>query len=207
MNQMSQTEPAKTRPRPNDDVARTFAGLARLVDAVTPWLLDLGSWIFGALIAFNLVILGALLTVGPVDLPVKISTLAFALALPPDVAGFVLLRLTADLSKARVAERAAEAFQKEGFTREEPAPPSDVVEKRLQGATLRYAYLLLGVALVLTLAGVTAALWHMAWWIGGAFLGMALVSPSVIFLAVMSIDSSERWRSPTGELEGPAKPD
>jgi hypothetical protein len=31
-------------------------------------LLALGTWIFGALIAFNLLILAALLTVGPVDL-------------------------------------------------------------------------------------------------------------------------------------------
>ena len=49
----------------------------------------------------------------------------------------------------------------------------------------------------------TAALWHMAWWIGSAFVVMAFVSQGVIFLVVMSLDTSERWRSPTGEVEPP----
>jgi hypothetical protein len=194
---------ASRRRQPDITARRTASGLSRLVDAVTPWLLDLSSWIFGALIAFNLVILGALLTVGPVDPAVKISTLSFALALPLDVAGFLLLRLVGDLSKGGVADLAADAFEKEGFVREGPAPSRELVEKRLQGATLRYSYLVLGVALVLTVAGVTAALWHMAWWIGAAFVVMAFVSQGVIFLVVMSLDTSERWRSPTGEVEPP----
>ena len=202
MKQLSERKPRRRR-QPDIAATRTVSGLNRLLDSITPWLLDLGSWIFGALIAFNLVILGALLTVGPVDLAVKISTLSFALALPLDVAGFVLLRLVGDLSKGGIADLAADAFEKEGFTREDPAPSREVVEKKLQAATLRYSYIVLAVALVLTLAGVTAALWHMAWWIGVGFVVMALVSQSVIFLVVMSLDTSERWRSPTGEAEPP----
>ena len=91
--------------------AQTRKGFASLLEQVTPWLLELGSWIFGALIAFNLLILAALLTVGPVDRAVLIATAAFALALPPDVTGLVLLRLIVDVSKVRLDDVAVKAFE------------------------------------------------------------------------------------------------
>ena len=37
--------------------ARTFEGLRNLVAKVTPWLIDVGSWIFGGLTAINLVVM------------------------------------------------------------------------------------------------------------------------------------------------------
>ncbi len=205
MKPLSEKRPTDQSVRGSETFTRTMSGMGRLIEAVTPWLLDLGSWIFGALIAFNLVILGALLTVGPVDLAVKISTAAFALALPPDIAGFVLLRLVADLSKGRVADVAMEAFAKEGFT-VEGAPPRGAVAKRLRSSTLRYSYLLLSLALVLTLVGVTAALWHMGWWIGIGFVVMVVVSQGVAVLAITSLDAGGRWSTPAGEVE-PEKPE
>ena len=158
-------------------------------------MLDLGSWIFGALIAFNLIILGALLTVGPVDVAVKIATAAFAVALPVDVAGFVLLRLVTDLTKANLPDVAAQAFQEEGFalTGERSR---EAVMARVRSATLLYSYGLLLVAILLTLAGVTAALWHMAWWIGVAFVAMVLISQAVLVLAVSAFGGGGTWQSP-----------
>ena|SRR5437879_142802 len=94
----------------NDTWERTRAGLVKLLERLTPWLLDLGNWIFGALIAFNLLVLGALLTIGPVDTAVLIATAAFALALPPDVAGFLLLRLAADMKSVDLEQVATQAF-------------------------------------------------------------------------------------------------
>ena len=41
--------------------ARTFEGLRNLVAKVTPWLIDVGSWIFGGLTAINLVVMSALI--------------------------------------------------------------------------------------------------------------------------------------------------
>ena len=87
-----------------------MAAFGTLVERITQSLLDLGSWIFGALLAFNLVILGALLTIGPVDAAVIGSTTAFRLALPSDVAGFFLLRLMTDLKNVDLAEVASQAF-------------------------------------------------------------------------------------------------
>ena len=45
--------------------ARTFEGLRNLVARVTPWLIDVGSWIFGGLTAINLIVISALITIGP----------------------------------------------------------------------------------------------------------------------------------------------
>jgi hypothetical protein len=56
--------------------------LGDLLERITPWLFEVGSWIFGGLVAFNLVLVSALLTVGPVDRAILISITAFACALP-----------------------------------------------------------------------------------------------------------------------------
>lgn len=43
----------------DDRSVRTFDGLRNLVANVTPWLIDVGSWIFGGLTAINLVVISA----------------------------------------------------------------------------------------------------------------------------------------------------
>ena len=82
-------------PRPLDPAEQsrhTFKALANLLERVTPWLLAVGSWIFGGLIAFNLLFIPAILNVRPVDLLIRISITAFAIALPLNVTGLLLLR-------------------------------------------------------------------------------------------------------------------
>ena len=166
--------------------ARTQAAMATLLDSITPWLLDLGNWIFGALIAFSLVILGALLTVGPVDRAVLIATAAFALALPPDVAGFILLRLAADMRKVGLDEVTTSAFVGAGFTAEEVGQVTDPKEseRRRTRTVLFYSYSMLWLTLLLSVIGVTAVLWHMASWIAIGFVAMLLVSLVVLGAAL-----------------------
>jgi hypothetical protein len=153
-----------------------------VVERLTPWLLDLGNWIFGALIAFNLLVLGALLTIDPVDKAVLIATATFALALPPDVAGFLLLRLAADMKSVDLEQVATQAFVEVGFEVKArgPAQSPNEAQQRRARVVLRFSYALLSLTIVLTFIGVTAALWHMAWWIGMAFVGMAVVSQAVV---------------------------
>jgi hypothetical protein len=173
---------SKRRAAADETWVRTQAALGTLLARVTPWLLDLGNWIFGALIAFSLVILGAMLTVGPVDRAVLVATAAFALALPLDVAGFVLLRIAVDMKKVDLETVATAAFVEAGFTSEEVGQaldPRESEQKRTRKVLL-YSYNLLTVTALLTLVGMTAALWHMAWWIGVAFAAMLLVSVSVV---------------------------
>ena len=172
---------------------RTQAAMGTLLESITPWLLDLGNWIFGALIAFSLVIIGALLTVGPVDRAVLIATAAFALALPPDVAGFILLRLAADMRKVDLDNVAATAFVGAGFTAEQVAQTSNPQEseRRRTRTVLRTSYSLLSLTILLTLVGVTAALWHMAWWIGVAFAVMLMLS-LIVLGSALSIGGPRR---------------
>ena len=184
----------------DDTWKRTVAGLSTLVERITPWLLDLGNWIFGALIAFNLVILGALLTVGPVDPAVLIATAAFALALPLDAAGFVLLRFVTDMKNVDLEQVATKAFEEVGFSRFGDSDPSESAKRRT-AAVLRYSYMLLALTFLLTLIGVTAALWHMSWWIGVLFVAMVIVSQAIVFIALVSTGPKTNWRSPAGDVE------
>lgn len=178
---------------------RTQLGFTLFLDVATPWLLELGTWIFGALIAFDLVILGVVLTIGPVDYAVKIATTAFGLSLPPSVVGFVLLRLVTDMRKIRLQDTATQAFQDAGFNLED-RPQVDVkkIERRMSSVTLIYTYSLMAVTLFLTLIGLTAALWHSAWWIGVAFLVMLGISLLVLVLAAAQLGGGrdEVWLGP-----------
>ena len=186
----------------DETFARTMAAFATVFERITPWLLDLGSWIFGALIAFNLVILGALLTVGPVDPSVLVATAGFALALPLDAAGFAVLRLAVDMKNVALEEITTTAFQEAGFEIETRAPaPSEATEKRRMLVVLRYAYIFLGLAIVFSLVGMTAALWHMAWWIAVLFVAVVVVSQALGFRAIVFSGSNAPWRPPAGGVE------
>ncbi len=118
---MSQTDPAPADPHqeislaaPEEVYKQSMKAVGKLVERITPWLLDFGSWIFGGLIAFNLLVVAALITVGPVDPAITVSTAAFALALPLELAGLLLLRLDQDLKHVGFEEEVAQAFQEVG---------------------------------------------------------------------------------------------
>lgn len=185
--------PTNNSPAPSpvvdDAFGRTMAGFSKVVDTITPWLFELGTWLFGALIAFNLVILGALLTVGPQDTAILVATAAFAIALPLDVAGFVVLRLAPDMQKVSLEDTARTAFRDVGFVegRAEVATTTpEARQKRRARAVLGYSYTLLLITITVTLVGLAGALWHMAWWIAVLFAVMVIVSALVAVLAIGS---------------------
>jgi hypothetical protein len=162
-------------------------GLAGLVERITPWLVEVGSWIFGGLIALNLVVIAALITVGPVDAAVLIAVTAFACALPLDVAGIVLLRLIKDAQAIHLDEVALQAFQDAHFPNIEtyfpPERERESLAKRRARVALGYALAIAALSITLTLTGIMAALWHMAPWVAEAFT--ATVALSTILLLVI----------------------
>ncbi|HKC20227.1 MAG TPA: hypothetical protein VKE27_11430 [Candidatus Dormibacteraeota bacterium] len=192
----------KARKAGSDTAVRAAAALDHLFEAIAPWLFELGNWIFGGLIAFNLIILGALLTVGPVDAAVKISMAAFALALPLDLAGFLILRLFADMLKVSFGDLGIKAFTEAGFSYEGAETPH-IADTKVRRVAVRYSYSLLSVTSVLTVIGLTAALWHMAWWIGVIFAVTVVASQFVVVAAVSTIGPVGRWRTAAGEVEPP----
>ena len=213
---MTQPDPALDDPN-----QQLMHATSKLVERITPWLLDMGSWIFGGLIAFNLILTGALLTIGPVDSAILVATTGFALALPLDVTGLCLLRLVQDLEHVGVEiefenyeHEVRQAFQGASPAPEEPvAAPKlrETVRKRRTALALRYSFGILGLSSVLTVAGMIAALWHMAWWVAVAFTGMVVISYIIVNIAFVtaqppnSPEERERMRRYGKELARQAR--
>ena len=193
---MSQSDPAPADPHqeisraaPQEQYKQSMKAFGKFVERISPWLFEVGSWIFGGLIAFTLLVMASLLTIGPADPAIKVATVAFALALPLNVTGLFLLRLVQDLKQVGFEEEVAQAFQEISF----PGGAQITTPKALESMRKRRAGFFLGFSLgiltlsgILTLTGMIAALWHMAWWIGVAFFAMIIISPVIVIVAFVS---------------------
>ena len=204
---MSQTDPTPTNPttpaNPREDIAFDAAkasldqsreAFGKVLESITPWLMDIGNWIFAGLIALTLVMLSPLITIGPGDRAIMVSTAAFALALPLDVAGLVLLRLVQDTARLGLTDEWVRAFQDVGFPIGEQiasAQALEVLQKRRTRFALLFALWLLGLSALLTLAGLIVVLWHMAWWIGIAFCVMVIISLGAVLIALGTLRPPE----------------
>jgi hypothetical protein len=201
---MSQTDPAPADPHQESSRAATqeqykqsMNAFVKFIERISPWLFEVGSWIFGGLIAFTLLVVASLLTVGPGDPAIMVATAAFALALPLDVAGLFLLRLVQDMKRVGIEEEVVQVFQDVGFTvGEQIASPTalESLRKRRTRIVLGSSLGILAFSGLLTLTGMTAALWYMAWWIGIVFFAMVLISLAMVIVAIVTIqppDSEE----------------
>lgn len=172
----------------DDQAERSLQGLGNLIGRITPWLFAVGSWIFGGLIAADLVVLSSLIAVGPADGPVLIAITAFACALPLNVAGVFLLRLTNDMNDIGIDDLALQSFQDAGFPDIEAYfPPSSDRESHHKNRAilaLRYALGIAALSIALTLTGLVAALWHIAWWVGVTLFVMVILSTVLVIGAL-----------------------
>jgi len=175
-------------PAVDEQSARTFRGLRNLAGRITPWLVDVGSWIFGGLTAVNLVVLSALITVGPVDAAIRTSTAALAAALPLNVAGIILLRLIKDANDVGLDDLTLRSFQDAGFPEIDAYFPSRAESvsqhARRSRVALLYSLGLVTVSIALTVAGITAAVWHMGRWIALVLLAAVVLSAGLVTVAI-----------------------
>src|SRR5215471_6699510 len=193
---MSQTDPAPADPQQEISLAASqeqnkqiMNAFVKLYERFTPWLLEIGSWLFGGLIAFTLLVLASLFTIGPVETTVLVSTAAFALALPLNLTGLILLRLVNDLKQVGFEEGLAQAFQDVDSTvREKVVSPKSLEswQRRRTGLFLGYSAGILALSIILTLIGLIAVLWYMAWWIGVIFFVMVILSLAIVIVALIS---------------------
>jgi hypothetical protein len=199
-----------THPIPADEEEQNqllWKGFEKFFDRIYPWLFDLGLWIFGSLIAFNLLILASLFTVGPVDGAVTVATAALALALPVNVTGLFLLRLVRELKDVKVEDELAQAFLDVGFTgggRVAAPPALEAMRRRRTKIVLSVSPGVLVLGVLLTMTGLVATLWHMARWIAAGFLVMALFSLLTVISVIAASqprDSREDESHIAGELE------
>ena len=168
--------------------SQTDAALfTKLVDRLAPWLFEVGSWTFGGLIATTMLILAALFTIGPVDVAVAVSTAAFAVALPLDVTGLVLVRIVRNLT--RFEDSLFQVFQESGVAMQEQLPSANALARlrqRRPRVALGFDLGFLVLSLLVTAVGLSAIFWHMAWWIAVAFVLMVLAGVGVGVIAIVS---------------------
>lgn len=191
---MSQSDstPTNTGPRPEGAIAGNIVwqALANLLLKITPWLFDFGSWLFGGLIAFNLVIIAALFTIGPTHAAILVSTAAFAVALPLDVTGLFLLRLAQDVKDITFDDQMVQEFRDAGFSIDVYLPSPQMQEsmrKKRASVVLSYSAGILALSVLLTLIGIIAALWYMAWWIGVVFIAMVVLSQALVIIVIVNL--------------------
>lgn len=192
---MPQTNPASSSPQQDiqlaaakESIAQSRKAVGSLLDSITPWLVEVGNWIFAGLIALILVVIAALITIGPIDRAIMVATAAFALALPLELAGLCLLRLAQDAQRLGLANEWARAIQGAGFPVGERFVPAAQLsrQKRRTRIILLYSLNILALSVLLTATGLTAALWHMAWWIAVVFLVMAIICLGVVTAALIT---------------------
>ena len=186
MNHDTRADPASSSV--DERCARTFDGLRNLVAKVTPWLIDVGSWIFGGLTAINLVVISALITVGPVAAAIKISTAALAAALPLNVAGILLLRLIKDLKEVGIDGLTLRAFQAAGFPHIDayfPAPRERAIQHaRRTCVAFLYSVGIAALSIALTVTGIASALWHLGQWIAFVLVSSVALSAALVTIAI-----------------------
>ncbi len=169
---------------------QVWRGLEKFIDRTAPSFLGLGVWIFGSLIAFNLLVLASLFTIGPVGGAIKTATAAFALALPLDLVGLAMLRMVQELKGGGVEDELARALQEEGLASEQIPTPEGLqvtlatMRKRRTLVVLRSSAVILAFSFLLTLTGLVATLWYMAWWIAIGFIIMVVLSVLILILVL-----------------------
>lgn len=154
--------------------------MTSMFESLNPWLMEFGSWMFGGLIAFNLVIVAPLLTLNRLEPSMLVAILAFACALPLNVSGLLALKLTKDLNDISIDDVMRKAFLDANITGVEgqiPAPEENPARtKKRTDLGLRFSLRLGWASAALTLLGMIAALWYIAWWIGAIFVIVVLIS-------------------------------
>jgi hypothetical protein len=136
----------------------------------------------------NLVVISALITVGPVDAAIRTSAAALAAALPLNVAGIVVLRLIKDVNDVGLDDLTLRAFQEAGFPDIDayfPAPPEQKSQHaRRSRVALLYSLGIAALSMALTVTGMAAAVWHMGRWIAFVLLAAVALSVALVMLVV-----------------------
>jgi len=192
---MSQPDPAPANSRWNISSAaaqelnrKSMQAFEAVTESITPWLVEFGTWIFAGLIGFAVIVIAPLVTVGPIESTIIVSTVALALTLPLNLAGLLLLRLVQDMK--RYEDKLAQGFHDASVIlgTEFAAPlAASPTQKRRTEVILLVSLGILIVSVLLTLIGLVAALWHVAWWIGVLFLIVTLLSLGIIIVALSAI--------------------
>jgi hypothetical protein len=191
--QVSQDDPMPTDHQhgflpldPTKQSKPSMKALAYLLERVASWLLAFGSWSFVGLIAFNLIVLSAIISIRPVDVATLIAITAFACALPLNVTGIFLLRLVKDMQDIGLEDLTFKAFQDAGFPDIEayfpPFQQRQEQNRRRSRLSICYSLGILALTITITLTGFVAALWHVKSWIGVVLLATVILCTMLVIV-------------------------
>jgi ABC-type multidrug transport system fused ATPase/permease subunit len=166
--------------------------VGKLVENIIPWLVEVGAWIFAGLTGFVLILLASLITVGPTEPSIIVSTVALALTLPLNLVGLLLLRLAQDLQRFEdeLAQGVHDAGLIMGAQFATPLATRSAQTRRTQIVFL-FSLGLLTLSALLTLIGMIAALWRVAWWIGITFVLMTIIGLGIAVVALVAVQAPE----------------
>lgn len=184
---MSENDPSPVAQSPDRPVDKEALSNLRqqifgnMLDQLRPWLLEFGNWIFGGLIGFNLVIFAAVLYLAAAATSpmILLSLAAFVCAMPLDVSGLIALKLVKDMETVAIDDVMKQAFKDANIPPRSdslPVEEANVVQRRRANIGLRYAGRLAAISALLTLLGMVAALWYVAWWVAVLFLVVAVIT-------------------------------
>src|SRR5579859_1915827 len=183
--QLSIEEWEKYAEKEREKAKKTFE---QWLPAIAPWLFEFGSWLFGGLIAFSILLVQAPILLGPVDPAVITCAAAIALALPLDITGLFLLRVVRDAKQFGFDELMVDSWKDVdfGFPEEKARHLERLDEgrKKRETVVLYSSIAILFATCALTMAAIIAALWHVVWWVGLVFLAMILVC--VVIICIVS---------------------
>ena len=159
----------------------------KFFERISPWLLDFGGWIFGGLTGYAFLSIDSIFKIGPIDPIVMLATAAFALSLPLNLTGLLLLRLVRDFKKVRFEEEFEHAFQDVDTTIQATSYEAlESLQRRRTRYFLSYSLVILTLCSLLALIGTIAILGYMAWWIGVIFICMAIICPFIVIGAFVT---------------------
>jgi hypothetical protein len=101
--------------------------------------------------------------------------------------GLFLLKLVPEMMDVKFEELLARAFQEVGFTGggQVAAPSALEAMRRRRTKIVLFTFPgVLALSVLLTLTGMLASLWHMAWWITVAFVAVTILSLLIVILVV-----------------------
>lgn len=181
---MSQTVPEQTSSPAKMDWKQTLQSwMEQSQKIILKWLYEVGGWIFTGLIAVALMIVLNLITVGIADRVLLVAGLVLAAALPLNLAGLWIVRYIQNLDQALAEAKPPVARQPIEDESTVMVASAQIFSAKKRKFTNDIITIILALSVLLTLLGLSLALWH----ISGAVAIVFLLAILVGLLATLGV--------------------
>jgi hypothetical protein len=137
---------------------------------ILKWLYDVGGWIFTGLIAVALMIVLNLITTGTTDRVLLVAGLVLAVALPLNLAGLWIVRYIQNLDQALAEATPPLAQPVAADEATANTASTEIFSAKKRSFMNDTITIILALSVLLTLLGLSLALWHISWAVTIVFL-------------------------------------